>query len=55
MAPDWMNAQKLAKLVRERDAIAAVAQNYRYNAMERTLARAIQIRLHLRTSATSTT
>ena len=42
MAPDWMNAQKLAKLVRERDAIAAVAQNYRYNRMERTLARAIQ-------------
>jgi predicted dehydrogenase len=42
MAPDWANAQKLAKLARERNAIAMVAQNYRYNRMERTLARAIQ-------------
>jgi predicted dehydrogenase len=42
MAPDWANAQKLAKLVRERNGIAAVAQNYRYNRIERTLARAIQ-------------
>ena len=42
MAPDWASAQKLAKLVRERNAIAAVAQNYRYNRMERTLARGIQ-------------
>lgn len=42
MAPDWANAQKLAKLVRDRNAIAAVAQNYRYNRMERTFARAIQ-------------
>src|SRR5688500_13802386 len=42
MAPDWANAQKLARLVREKNAIAAVAQNYRYNRMERTLARAVQ-------------
>ena len=32
----------LRGLVRERNAIAVVAQNYRYNRMERTLARAIQ-------------
>ncbi|MBC8105575.1 MAG: Gfo/Idh/MocA family oxidoreductase [Anaerolineae bacterium] len=42
MAPDWANAQRLAMLVRDRNAIAAVGQNYRYNRMERTLARAIQ-------------
>jgi predicted dehydrogenase len=42
MAPDWASARKLAQLARERNAIAAVAQNYRYNRMERTIARAIR-------------
>jgi predicted dehydrogenase len=42
MAPDWASAQKLARLVREKNAIAAVAQNYRYNRIERTIARVLQ-------------
>lgn len=41
MAPDWPSAQQLARTVRERGAKACVAQNYRYNTMERTVWRAV--------------
>ena len=41
MAPDWESATRLVHAVREKRAIVAVAQNYRYNAMERTVRRAI--------------
>jgi predicted dehydrogenase len=37
MAPDWNAAVDLAKTVRDKKAIAAVAQNYRYNKHERTI------------------
>ncbi len=42
MAPDWQSAQQLAVTVKENNAIACVAQNYRYNPIERTLAEAIK-------------
>src|SRR4051812_12484156 len=41
MAPDWPSANELVRAARERDAIVCVAQNYRYNGMERTIWRAI--------------
>lgn len=41
MAPDWRSAQQLAATVKKHNAIACVAQNYRYNPVERTLAEAI--------------
>lgn len=43
MAPDWASARELAEAVaRTPGAVAAVAQNYRYNGMERTFARAVR-------------
>ncbi len=41
MAPDWASAQELVRVATEANAIVAVAQNYRYNAPERTIHRAI--------------
>lgn len=41
MAPDWTSAQKLAAHVQARQAIVAVAQNYRYNPIEQTIWRAL--------------
>lgn len=42
MAPDWASARDLAATVaRTPGAVAAVAQNYRYNGMERAFARAV--------------
>ncbi len=41
MAPDWETARGFAAFVREKGAVAAVAQNYRYNPMERTVLRAV--------------
>lgn len=41
MAPDWPTAQRFARAVAEKQAVACVAQNYRYNALEHTLWRAI--------------
>lgn len=41
MAPDWASARQLARTVAARGAKAAIAQNYRYNGMERTVWRAI--------------
>jgi predicted dehydrogenase len=37
MAPDWINALDLADTAKEKNALVAVAQNYRYSAMERTI------------------
>src|SRR5688500_19437358 len=36
MAPNWNDACDLVRAARSKSAIVAVAQNYRYNAMERT-------------------
>lgn len=42
MAPDWASARELARVVASTPgAVAAVAQNYRYNGMERTFHRAV--------------
>jgi predicted dehydrogenase len=41
MAPDFASAQHLAEHARSKRAIACVAQNYRYNPIERTICRAI--------------
>ncbi len=41
MAPNWSDARDLVRTARASGAIVAVAQNYRYNAMERTIRRAI--------------
>ena len=42
MAPDWESAQRLAAFARSRRAVAAIAQNYRYQPIERTIRRALQ-------------
>lgn len=42
MAPDWPSAKQLADTVRDHNAVACVAQNYRYNTIERTLFKAIR-------------
>jgi len=41
MAPDWNSTQELVRAAAEKNAIAAVAQNYRYSGVERTIWRAI--------------
>ena len=41
MAPNWREACALVRAAREKDAAVAVAQNYRYNAIERTVWRAL--------------
>jgi len=41
MAPDWPSARRLAAAVAEHHGIACVAQNYRYNPVEKTIAEAI--------------
>jgi predicted dehydrogenase len=41
MAPDWNSARDLVSTARRSNAIAAVAQNYRYSPVERTIWRAI--------------
>ena len=41
MAPDWASAQALARATAYAGAVACVAQNYRYNAAERTVRRAL--------------
>ena len=41
MAPDWSAAVELVRVAAERRAIVCVAQNYRYNPMERTIRRAV--------------
>lgn len=41
MAPNWADAKQLVDLVQQKDSILAIAQNYRYNAVERTVYRAI--------------
>ena len=41
MAPDWESAQRLAAHARTRRAVAAVAQNYRYQPIEQTIQRAM--------------
>jgi predicted dehydrogenase len=41
MAPDWNDACDLVRAARDASAVVAVAQNYRYNSMERTVWRAI--------------
>ena len=41
MAPNWDDACDLVRAARSRSGVVAVAQNYRYNAMERTVWRAI--------------
>lgn len=41
MAPDWASAQDLATATRQAHGKVAVAQNYRYNAVERTIWHAI--------------
>ncbi len=41
MAPSWRDACELVRAAREANAVVAVAQNYRYNAMERTVWRAV--------------
>ena len=46
MAPNWTDACALVRAATERDAIVAVAQNYRYNAMERTVWRAVNDARH---------
>ncbi len=42
MAPDWSSAQQLAATVRQHGTVACVAQNYRYNPVERTLTESIR-------------
>ncbi|EIQ00545.1 putative dehydrogenase [Opitutaceae bacterium TAV1] len=42
MAPDWASACRCAAFVQARNAIAAVAQNYRYRAVELTIRRALR-------------
>ncbi|MET0409767.1 MAG: Gfo/Idh/MocA family oxidoreductase [Polyangiaceae bacterium] len=37
MSPDWAGARRVVELARKKNAKACVAQNYRYNAMERTI------------------
>lgn len=41
MAPDWTSALDLVRTVLQHNAIVAVAQNYRYNPVERTIHRAL--------------
>src|SRR4051812_26481895 len=41
MAADWATARQFANFVREKNAVAVIAQNYRYRAIERTVWRAI--------------
>lgn len=41
MAPDWTSAQKLVAAVRGRNAKVVVAQDYRYDPLERTIHRAL--------------
>lgn len=41
MAPDWASAQQLAATVRHHDAVACIAQNYRYNPTEQTVRAAL--------------
>lgn len=41
MAPDWASAQAFVSFVQDRKAVVAVAQNYRYQSVERTLRRAL--------------
>jgi predicted dehydrogenase len=42
MAPTWADALELVRVVRSANAIVAVAQNYRYNPVERTIRAAIR-------------
>lgn len=37
MAPDWPSAQNFVRFVQEHGGVACIAQNYRYNAPERTI------------------
>jgi predicted dehydrogenase len=46
MAPDWPSAQDLAQAVARVGAVAAVAQNYRYGAVERTIRAALRDPTH---------
>ena len=46
MAPNWRDACTLVRAARENSATVAVAQNYRYNATERTVWRAINDAKH---------
>jgi predicted dehydrogenase len=41
MAPDWAGATALVRYASDKSAIVCVAQNYRYNSLERTIWRAI--------------
>jgi predicted dehydrogenase len=41
MGPDWVSAQALATITSDRSGRVCVAQNYRYNRLERTIRRAI--------------
>jgi predicted dehydrogenase len=41
MAPDWAGATELVRYARDKHVIVCVAQNYRYNGVERTIWRAI--------------
>jgi predicted dehydrogenase len=46
MSPDWEGARAVVSLARRKDAKVCVAQNYRYNAMERTIGLALQDAAH---------
>jgi len=46
MAPNWRDARDLVRAAAAKGAIVAVAQNYRYNAFERTIWRAIHDPAH---------
>lgn len=46
MAPDWRSAQDLAATAAANQAIVCVAQNYRYNTIERTIRAAIHDKNH---------
>jgi predicted dehydrogenase len=41
MGPDWASARALARITSDRSGRVCVSQNYRYNAVERTIQRAI--------------
>lgn len=41
MGPDWVSARALTQITSDRGGYVCVAQNYRYNAMERTIRRAL--------------
>ena len=42
MAPNWNDARRLVRAAQANRAVVAVAQNYRYNAMERTVWRSVR-------------